>query len=105
GQGQAEAARSAALASGLAGATPLLFGGDLNLRPREHPGTFALLRDSFGLEAPTSPGAIDHLLTAGAPALSRPRALEPSARELYAGRGRRLRLSDHAPVAGSFEVR
>ncbi len=105
GQGQAEAERSAELATKFAGTTPLLFGGDLNLRPRDHPAAFASLRDSFGLVTPTSPGAIDHLLTVGAPALSPPRALEPSARELHVDPGRRLRLSDHAPVAGSFEVR
>lgn len=105
GQGSAEVQRAATLATRFAGATPLLFGGDLNLRPREHPETFARLGDSFGLEAPTGPGAIDHLLTAGLRTLRPPRALEPSTRELEAEPGRRLRLSDHAPVAGSFEMR
>ncbi|MEJ7715719.1 MAG: hypothetical protein WKF40_08500 [Thermoleophilaceae bacterium] len=101
-RGRPRPSGSAELATRFAGATPLLFGGDLNLRPRDHPATFASLRDSFGLVAPTSPGAIDHLLTAGAPALSPPLALEPSARELHVEPGRRLRLSDHAPVAGTL---
>lgn len=105
GQGADEVKRAAALAARFAGATPLLLGGDLNLRPRQHPGTFAALRDSFGLQAPTAPEAIDHLLTRGVRTLSRPRMLEPSARELESEPGRRLRLSDHAPVAGRFEMR
>ena len=105
GQGPAEVERAATMASRFAGGAPLLFGGDLNLRPRQHPNTFTRLRDSFGLQASTRPEAIDHLLTAGLGTLSRPRALEPSDRELVAEPGRRLRLSDHAPIVGRFEMR
>lgn len=105
GQGPGEVVRAATLATRFAGTTPLLFGGDLNLRPHDHPRTFELLRHSFRLEAPTSPGAIDHLLSVGTRTLEAPRALDPPARELEHERGRRLRLSDHAPVAARFEVR
>ncbi len=105
GRGPAELDRAAALATRFAGSAPLLFGGDLNLRPRRHPDAFGRLRESYGLVAPTAPDAIDHLLVTGAQPSSAVRRLDASARELEAGAGRLLRLSDHAPVAGRFEMR
>jgi len=81
---------------------PLVFGGDLNLRPRADPGSFAELRDRFGLGEPTAPDAIDHLLARGLKVGERPSRLEPERRELAESGGLRLRLSDHAPVTGTF---
>ena len=101
----AEATRAAAQAVEWAGATPLVFGGDLNLRPALSPEPFDALRDDFGLGPPTAPRAIDHLLARGLRLVQAPRRLEPEERELERADGRRIRLSDHAPVAAAFGMR
>ena len=105
GQGPAEVAFAAERAVAFAGGAPLLFGGDLNLRPARHTEAFALLERLHGLAPPTGPQAIDHLLGRGLRPVEPPRALPAAARELPAEPGRVLRLSDHALVAASFEVR
>ena len=83
---------------------PLVLGGDMNLRPREHPWAFAELRDRFGLAAPTADDAVDHLLARGLEVVSAPRRLAPAEREVVRGDGARVRLSDHAPVEARFKV-
>lgn len=95
--------RAAEAACAWAGDSPLLFGGDLNLRPGEDPGVFAELRDRFDLDGATHPGAIDHLLTRGLEVAEPPTPWPPERRELRRN-GLALRLSDHAPVQGSFSV-
>jgi endonuclease/exonuclease/phosphatase family metal-dependent hydrolase len=84
---------------------PLVFGGDLNLRPANDPLAFDELRKRFGLGDPTGPQAIDHLLVSGLEVEERPRRLPAEERELPDVDGLRLRLSDHAPVTARFEVR
>ncbi|MGE5413650.1 MAG: endonuclease/exonuclease/phosphatase family protein [Syntrophomonadaceae bacterium] len=86
-----------------AGDAPLVFGGDLNLRPAEDPEVFARLESELGLSGTTGPRAIDHLLSRGVEVLAAPTAWPPERRELPLD-GRRLRLSDHAPVEGKFGV-
>jgi endonuclease/exonuclease/phosphatase family metal-dependent hydrolase len=86
-----------------AGSSPLVFGGDLNLRPAEDPEVFALLERDFGLTGTTAPKAIDHLLTRGIEVVTAPSAWPPERRELPLD-GRALRLSDHAPVEARFAV-
>ncbi len=83
---------------------PLVFGGDMNLRPRHHPRAFEELRDRFGLGDPTGPMVIDHLLARGLEVVEPTRQLAPEERELPERDGRRLRLSDHAPVVAQWEV-
>jgi endonuclease/exonuclease/phosphatase family metal-dependent hydrolase len=95
-----EAAR-AALA--WAGGSPLVFGGDLNLRPGKSPRIFERLRDEFGLAPTTAPDAIDHVLCRGLEVVDPPTQLPPEARELPL-EGRALRLSDHAPVQARFRA-
>jgi hypothetical protein len=85
------------------GVSPLLFGGDLNLRPRQDPELFAALADDHGLSAPTAPDAIDHLLARGMRAIEPPRRWPPERRE-QSEEGLALRLSDHAPVEATFET-
>ena len=87
-----------------AGERPLLFGGDLNLRPAESPGVFDELRERFGLAPPTAPHAIDHLLARGLEVLQPPTPWPPERREVRQG-GRALRLSDHTPVEARFATR
>jgi endonuclease/exonuclease/phosphatase family metal-dependent hydrolase len=83
---------------------PLVLGGDMNLRPREHPWAFAELRDRFGLVGPTADDAVDHLLSRGLEVASPPRRLRPEEREVVWTGGARVRLSDHAPVEARFKV-
>ncbi|HXS33923.1 MAG TPA: endonuclease/exonuclease/phosphatase family protein [Solirubrobacterales bacterium] len=97
----ADVLRAAEAASGWAGDSPLLFGGDLNLRPGEDPGVFDDLRNQFGLTGTTGPRAIDHLLSRNLTVVIAPTLWPAERRELRAG-GRALRLSDHAPVQASF---
>ena len=86
-----------------AGGSPLIFGGDLNLRPAGSPQVFELLERDFGLSGTTGPKAIDHLLTRGVEVAQAPAAWPPERRELPLD-GRALRLSDHAPVEARFAV-
>jgi endonuclease/exonuclease/phosphatase family metal-dependent hydrolase len=101
-QASAEVLAAAQAAVEWSAGDPLVFGGDLNLRPRSEPATFAALRDRFGLGEPTAPGAIDHLLVRGLRVAAAPRQLAPERRELIEPDGLRLRLSDHAPVVAEF---
>ena len=98
----AEVIRAARAAVEWSGPNPLVFGGDLNLRPAREPGPFAVLRECFGLGEPTAADAIDHLLVRGMRVVEPPRRLDPERRELREPDGLRLRLSDHALVAAAF---
>ena len=105
-QGRDEALRAAELATDWAAGDPLVLGGDFNLRPRDHRAAFDDLSRRFRLEPPTGPQAIDHLLAAGPLDVATPPALLPAAsREVAGPGGLAIRLSDHAPVLGSFRVR
>ncbi len=97
-----EVLRAAGAATDWAGDDPLIFGGDLNLRPADHPHVFDTLLNRFGLAPPTSPRAIDHLMVRALRVVDRPAQWPAEARELSEN-GRAVRLSDHAPVAATFE--
>jgi len=99
----ADVLRAAEAATEWAGDSPLLFGGDLNLRPAEDPDVFEELRERFGLAGPTHPRAIDHLLARDLEITGSPRTWPPEQRELRQD-GLRLRLSDHAPVQARFKT-
>jgi endonuclease/exonuclease/phosphatase family metal-dependent hydrolase len=106
-QAEREAELAAATAVRWAGETPLIVGGDFNLRPRRTP-VFERLEREFGLAAPTSGDAIDHLLARGLDVIRPPAQWQLQRRELEAPVGletRRLLLSDHAPVEASYGVR
>ncbi len=92
---------AARTAVGWAGERPLLFGGDLNLRPAENPDVFETLRERFGLAPPTAPHAIDHLLARGMEVVQPPTPWPPERREIRQVE-RALRLSDHIPVEARF---
>ena len=99
----ADVLRAAEAATEWAGEAPLVFGGDLNLRPAETPAVFEQLRERFGLAAPTAPDAIDHVLARGLETIEPPHAWPPERRELRED-GLALRLSDHAPVEARFAL-
>jgi endonuclease/exonuclease/phosphatase family metal-dependent hydrolase len=100
----AEVLAAAAAAVEWSEGDPLVFGGDLNLRPARDPFPFVELRERFGLGEPTGPNAIDHLLARGLEPVEPARRLPAEERELPEPDGRRLRLSDHAPVVAQWEV-
>jgi endonuclease/exonuclease/phosphatase family metal-dependent hydrolase len=87
-----------------AGPDPLIFGGDLNLRPAERPSAFRALEERYGLAPPTGPRSLDHLLSRGLDVVEAPAPLAPEERELQVDEGR-IRLSDHAPVAAAFGMK
>jgi endonuclease/exonuclease/phosphatase family metal-dependent hydrolase len=95
--------RAAEVATEWAEDSPLLFGGDLNLRPAESPDAFKALRERFGLEGAVHPRAIDHLLARNLEIVEPPSAWSPQRRELPRG-DLRLRLSDHTPVQARFKT-
>lgn len=97
-----ELRRAAAAATAWARERPLLFGGDLNVRPRDS-AIYAELERDFGLRGPTSPESLDHLLVRGLEIVQPPERWPPAAREIAFG-GLAIRLSDHAPVAARFAV-
>ncbi len=99
----ADVLRAAAAAVEWAGDAPLLFGGDLNLRPAEDPATFERLESEFGLAGATAPKAIDHLLSRGLEAITAPTPWAGERRERPHGE-LRLRLSDHDPVQARFKT-
>lgn len=100
---EVDVVRAARAALDWAAGSPLVFGGDLNLRPGKQPRLFERLRNEFGLAPPTAPDAIDHILCRGLEVLEPPTRWPPGQRELPLD-GRALRLSDHAPVQARFRA-
>ncbi|MGZ5313507.1 MAG: endonuclease/exonuclease/phosphatase family protein [Solirubrobacterales bacterium] len=89
-------------ASGIARADPLLFGGDLNVRPRDTD-VYAELAERFGLAPPTAPERLSHLLVRGLEVVEHPAAWPPEARDVKDEEtGLKIRLADHNPVEGVF---
>jgi endonuclease/exonuclease/phosphatase family metal-dependent hydrolase len=97
-----EVVRAAQLAVDWSAGDPLVFGGDLNLRPARQPEPFAVLSGRFGLVGPTAPDAIDHLLVRGLRVAEAARRLAPERSEVAGPDGLRIRPSDHQPVTASF---
>jgi endonuclease/exonuclease/phosphatase family metal-dependent hydrolase len=97
-----EVALAAERATAWAADDPLLFGGDLNLRPRDTE-IYGELERTFGLRGMTGPDSLDHLLVRGLDPVAPPRSWDPSEREVDAN-GLAIRLSDHSPVEATFAV-
>jgi Endonuclease/Exonuclease/phosphatase family len=87
-----------------AGDRPLILGGDFNMRPERVPDVYPELERRFGLRGPTAPDSIDHLLVRGLEVAEPPHAWPDERREIPAEDGRRIRLSDHAPVEAVFAM-
>lgn len=81
---------------------PLVFGGDLNLRPARTPEAFVALPNLTGV---TGPKRIDHLLARGLERRGPTRVLPAAWREVRdRDSGKLLRLSDHDAIAAEFEL-
>jgi endonuclease/exonuclease/phosphatase family metal-dependent hydrolase len=92
---------AALAASRFARGSPLVFGGDLNLRSDRSPAVFDRLEQQLGLAPRSGPGRVDHLLARGLRLLEPPQPWPVERREIPepAGTGgHRLRLSDHDPL-------
>jgi endonuclease/exonuclease/phosphatase family metal-dependent hydrolase len=76
------------------GDLPLVFGGDLNLRPSGDAEVFEQLAQRYGLASPTADDAIDHLLVRGLDVVQAPRRTKPP-----------LQLSDHDYVTANVGMR
>lgn len=92
-----ELLRAAEQALEWAGDAPLVFAGDMNVRPAKSR-VFEQLEQRFGLRGITAGDSIDHLLVRGVEVEEPPRAWPPEDRELRQDDGLALRLSDHSPV-------
>lgn len=92
---------AAARAVRWAGSAPLVFGGDLNLRPRDTV-IFNELERRYGLMGTTAPQSLDHLLVRGLEVVEPATAWPPEGREVRES-DLAIRLSDHAPVQATFE--
>jgi endonuclease/exonuclease/phosphatase family metal-dependent hydrolase len=106
---EAELIEAARIAPGWARGTPLILGGDFNLRPALSRPVFDRLEAEHGLRAPTGERVIDHLLARGLEIVEPAARWPPERREVpdptgVARDGRQLpiRLSDHAPVEALF---
>ncbi len=104
-----ELLEAAAVAHGWADGTPLILGGDFNLRPATSRPVFDRLAADWGLRAPTGERVIDHLLVTGLTISETPVQWPAERREIAdptaAGRSTAplpVRLSDHAPVEALF---
>lgn len=100
GRAAPEVLRAAATSIEWAAGAPLIFGGDLNLRPARALEVFDELR-RLGFSEPTAPDAIDHLLARGLEPVEPAAAWPPERREVIED-GLAIRLSDHAPVEAGF---
>jgi endonuclease/exonuclease/phosphatase family metal-dependent hydrolase len=104
---QRQVLRAAKAALEWASGSPLLFGGDFNLRPHTSPEPFRRLERELGFTAPTAVGAIDHLLARGLSTATPTRVWADEEREMsvpWQGGTRRIRLSDHAPIQAVFTI-
>ena len=98
-----EVERAASTARGWSAGRPLLFGGDLNVRPSEQAWIYDRLA-ADGFSQPTGATMIDHLLAHGMEMVEPPRQLPAERREVRAGDVPRVRLSDHAVVVAAFDL-
>jgi endonuclease/exonuclease/phosphatase family metal-dependent hydrolase len=85
-----------------AAGSPLILGGDLNVRPRDSE-IYEELAGRFGLRSPTAPESLDHLLVHGLEPIEPPSPWPRERREVAGAGGLRVCLSDHAPVEATFE--
>ena len=98
-----ELERAAATALAWSGGTPLILGGDFNVRPREQPWIYERL-GGLGFSEPTGEALIDHLLVHGLRVSTPAHQLPAESREVRAGNAGRVRLSDHAVVVAAFDM-
>jgi endonuclease/exonuclease/phosphatase (EEP) superfamily protein YafD len=96
--GEKDVLRAARLAVEWAGDQPLVFGGDLNIRPKSSP-VFEELHQRYGFSEATEQGSIDHLLVRNAEVVDPTVSWKPERRDVPdPDSDLSIRLSDHSPV-------
>lgn len=104
---------AARIARRWAGHTPLVLGGDFNIRPRTSAGTFSALGEEYGFSDPTDgpqSDAIDHLLAAGLEVIEPTVEWPAGLREVHdpttpiESGPLPIRLSDHTPITARFRI-
>ena len=104
-RGERDVLKAAELAVHWAGQSPLVFGGDFNIRPAKSAAVFAELHDHYGFTAPAEDAAIDHLLMRGGTVLEETSSWTPGRRDVPDPESDLLiRLSDHAPVVSQIST-
>jgi endonuclease/exonuclease/phosphatase (EEP) superfamily protein YafD len=99
---EAELISAAERALRFAGDSPLIFGGDFNVRPQSSD-IFGELERRFGLAPFTAPERLSHLLARGLEVIEHPAAWPPEARDIADPEtGLKIRLADHNPVQATF---
>jgi endonuclease/exonuclease/phosphatase family metal-dependent hydrolase len=109
---EAELIEAGRVAHRWAQGSPLILGGDFNLRPALSSHVFARLSADHGHAGPTGDRVIDHLLVAGLDVIDAPVQWPPERREVpdpTTASGDLepalpIRLSDHAPVSALFRT-
>ena len=97
--GQRDVLKAAEIAVNWAGTSPLVFGGDFNIRPKKSPEAFAELHDYFDFSPATEEGSIDHLLLRGGFVEEPASVWKPERRDVPDPETElSIRLSDHSPV-------
>jgi endonuclease/exonuclease/phosphatase family metal-dependent hydrolase len=104
-RGERDVLKAAEIAVHWAGESPLVFGGDFNIRPRKSGEVFAELHDYYGFTEPTEEGAIDHLLLRGGRVLEPTSSWTPGRRDVPdLDSDLLVRLSDHSPVVSRIST-
>lgn len=104
----AELERAAEAADSWSRGSPLILGGDFNLRPAANPPPFASLQSRYGLSGASASDRVDHILGRGLERVAATRSWPPGAREVpepdppKGARPLPVRLSDHAPIEADF---
>lgn len=93
-----------------AAGSPLLLGGDFNIRPERSAFVFDALERNHGLTARIEGNVIDQLLVVGMEVLEPPARWKSARREVpdptarFGSEPLPIRLSDHAPVQARFAL-
>lgn len=104
-RGERDVLKAAEIAVHWAGDSPLILGGDFNIRPRKSEAVFTELREYYGFSEPTEPASIDHLLLRGGSVVEPTASWKPERRDVPDPESDLLvRLSDHSPVVSQISV-
>lgn len=102
--GQRDVLRAADLAVKWAGDSPLILGGDFNVRPRSS-SAFEEIHLKYGFGLPTEEGSIDHLLLRGGSVVEPTVSWKPERRDVPDPElDLAICLSDHSPVTSRINV-
>jgi len=104
-RGERDVLKAAEIAVHWAGESPLVLGGDFNIRPRKSEAVFTELHEYYGFTEPTESGSIDHLLLRGGSVIEPTSSWKPERRDVPdPDSDLMIRLSDHSPVVSQIST-